>query len=188
MPTIRRALRADIDVLTQLIQESVRILQRDRYTQAQIELGLAHVYGVDTTLIDDGTYFLLEDGSLIVACGGWSKRATLHGGDHYTARDEKLLDPATDAAKIRAFFVRPGWERRGLGTRLLEHCESAAAAAGFRRVELSATLSGLAFYAASGYTELGATEVPLPQGEALAIVHMGRVLAARASQSSVLSD
>ncbi len=163
-------------VLSTLIDASVRELQRADYTQKQIDLALATVYGVDTTLIEDGTYFVIEDESGIVACGGWSKRKTLYGGDHWTAREDALLDPKTDAAKIRAFFVRPDAARRGLGTLLLKTCEDAATAAGFSSMRMAATLTGVPFYAHHGYTPQDQIDVPLPNNESLPVLHMKKSL------------
>jgi GNAT superfamily N-acetyltransferase len=134
------------------------------------------VYGVDTQLIADGTYFAVgsPDERQIMACGGWSKRKTLYGGDQYAAREDSLLDPERDAAKIRAFFVHPQWARRGLGTLILEACESAATAAGFKRLEMGATLSGVPFYRAKGYAEIENQLVPLANGETLPILRMSK--------------
>jgi GNAT superfamily N-acetyltransferase len=129
------------------------------------------VYGVDTQLIADGTYWVAEMGE-IVGCGGWSRRATLFGGDQYAGREDSLLDPTKDAAKIRAFFVHPDWARRGIGTTILDACEGAARAAGFRRFEMGATLTGVPFYEARGYTALETLTVPLPDGASMAIVRM----------------
>ena len=155
--TVRQALSADVGVLQSLIALSVRGLQAGDYTAEQRERALAVVFGVDTQLIADGTYLLAEvpgDGKpVIVGCGGWSKRRTLFGSDHYHGREDGLLDPAKDPAKIRAFFVHPDWARRGVGSRLLEVCEEAAAQAGFRSLEMGATLTGVPLYAARGYAE-----------------------------------
>ena len=136
----------------------MRELQRQDYTELQIEGALETIFGVDTTLIDDGTYLVVESDSEIVACGGWSKRRTLFGGDRWTRREDDLLDPAVDAAKIRAFFVHPAWARRGVGTLLLESCENAARAAGFRRFEMGATLTGVHLYQRRG--DLGPGKYP----------------------------
>ncbi len=174
--TIRRAVRADIDRLTALIEVSVRELQRAYYSPAQIELALGNVFGVDTVLIDDGTYFVIEEAGEIVAGGGWSKRATLCGSDHFTDRSDELLDPATGAAKIRAFFVRPSHARRGLASVLLERCEREAIEAGFRRAEMGATLSGVPFYATRGYAATGRADVALSTAESLPVVLMERSL------------
>ena len=123
---LRLAAIDDVPELTALIAASVRILQAPDYTESQREGALASVYGVDTQLIEDRTYFVAEVEGTIVACGGWSKRKTLFGADHCAGREDSLLDPSTDAAKIRAFFVHPNWSRRGIGTKVLEACESAA--------------------------------------------------------------
>jgi len=131
-----------VPVLSGLIERSVRGLQGSDYTQEQIDSALVHVYGIDTALLDDGTYFVIERAGEIVACGGWSKRETLYGGDRWSGRNDVFLDPAIDAARIRAFFVSPDAARRGYGTMLLDACERAAEAEGFRRFEMGATLTG----------------------------------------------
>jgi GNAT superfamily N-acetyltransferase len=185
---IRQAVPADIPVLRSLIDASVRGLQAQDYTSAQIESALATVYGVDTQLIADGTYFVAEAGesvgaavpavqestmeATIVGCGGWSKRKTLYGGDQWMGREAALLDPQRDAAKIRAFFVHPARARRGIGSMILEACEGAALAAGFRRFEMGATLTGVPLYQARGYVAQENLEVPLPDGQSLPIVRM----------------
>ncbi len=195
---IRHAVLADVPVLQRLIDASVRGLQTRDYTPAQIDCALATVYGVDTELIADGTYFVAEANagerntrdqgddvaealsavqpsaspSIIVGCGGWSKRKTLYGGDQWTAREAALLDPRHDAAKIRAFFIHPDWARRGLGSMILEACETAAVAAGFARCEMGATLTGVPFYRAHGYVASEELQVPLANGEVLPIVRM----------------
>ncbi len=177
---LRKATAADIPQIRELIDASVRGLQAQDYTPAQIEGALQSVYGVDSQLIADGTYFVAEiadsDRSRIVACGGWSKRKTLYGGDQYSGREDSLLDPAHDAAKIRAFFVHPEFARRGLGTLILEACENAAILAGFTRLEMGATLSGVPFYRARGYAEIENQEVPLGNGHTLAIVKMAKAI------------
>jgi GNAT superfamily N-acetyltransferase len=141
---IRKAVVADIPGLHALIDASVRGLMDETHTPAQIDGALGTVLGLDTQLVADGTYFAAESvdasgKSAIVACGGWSKCKTLFGSDHREGREDDLLDPVTDAAKIRAFFVHPNWIRLGIGTQILEACESAACAAGFTRFELGAT-------------------------------------------------
>ena len=193
---IRSAVSKDIPVLRVLIDASVRGLQSQEYTPSQIENALATVYGVDTQLIADGTYFVVETESsvdagvsptqlspapLIVGCGGWSKRKTLYGGDQWTGREAALLDPQNDAAKIRAFFVHPSWARRGIGTMILEACENAALAAGFTRFEMGATLTGVLLYQARGYVALENLEVLLAHGETLPIVRMEKRIAKPAS-------
>jgi GNAT superfamily N-acetyltransferase len=190
---IRQAVSADVPALRTLIDASVRGLQTQDYTPAQIEGALATVYGVDTQLIADGTYFIAEAEAiavasdspgqpasaalLIVGCGGWSKRKTLYGGDQWTGREAALLDPQHDAAKIRAFFIHPSWTRRGIGTMILEACEKAAAAGGFTRFEMGATLTGVLLYQARGYEAVENLEVPLAIGESLPIVRMEKRIA-----------
>jgi GNAT superfamily N-acetyltransferase len=174
---IRKAVTDDIPVLRELIELSVRGLQAQDYTPAQIEISLRTVYGVDSQLIADGTYFVVEADSpakMIAGCGGWSKRKTLYGGDVWTGRQDDLLDPARDAAKIRAFFVHPEWARRGIGSLILQACEEEAAAAGFTRLEMGATLTGVPFYAAKGYVEREHISVPMSDGESLPIVRMDK--------------
>jgi GNAT superfamily N-acetyltransferase len=177
---VRKAAAADVPRLREVIEASVRGLQAGDYSPAQIEGALQSVYGVDSQLIADGTYFAAETATSgatrpeIVACGGWSKRKTLYGGDQYAQREDSLLDPVRDAAKIRAFFVHPDWARRGIGTLILEACENAARGAGFTRLEMGATLSGVAFYRAQGYTALENLEVRLSNGEMLPIVRMAK--------------
>ena len=175
---LREAVAADIPRLREVIEASVRGLQAGDYSPAQIDGALRSVYGVDSQLIADGTYFAVEipegDGMRIVACGGWSKRKTLYGGDQYAGREDSLLDPARDAAKIRAFFVHPHFARQGIGGLILDACESAAIGAGFRRLEMGATLSGVAFYRAKGYVAIEDQYVPLGDGEALPIVRMAK--------------
>jgi GNAT superfamily N-acetyltransferase len=183
---IRQAVAADIPILRELIEASVRGLQAQDYTPTQLESALKTVYGVDSQLIADGTYFVAEAEvreaqlrtvkreGVIVGCGGWSKRKTLYGGDRWTGREDELLDPLRDAAKIRAFFIHPAWARRGIGSRILETCEAAARATGFTRFEMGATLTGVPMYRARGYVELEHLEVPLANGESLPIVRMAK--------------
>jgi GNAT superfamily N-acetyltransferase len=175
---LRKAVAADAPRLQDVIEASVRRLQAAHYSPAQIDGALTSVYGVDSQLIADGTYFVAEisepnTGQIqIVGCGGWSKRRTLYGGDQYPGREDSLLDPTRDAAKIRAFFVHPDWARQGIGTMILEACENAATEAGFTRFDLGATLSGVPFYRARGYTEVENQAAPLSNGEELSIVRM----------------
>ncbi len=171
---IRKARPEDIAALEWLIPLSVRSLQSRDYTPEQIEGALGTVFGVDQQLIRDGTYFVVEAAGAIVACGGWSGRKTLFGSDHIAGKDDVALDPAVDAARIRAFFVHPAWARRGIGSRIMEACEAEARAAGFRRLELVATLTGEPLYRAHGFEALEYLEVPLSNGARLAVVRMGR--------------
>lgn len=178
---LRKAVAADIPRMRELIEASVRALQADFYTPRQIEGALKSVYGVDSQLVADGTYFAAEDTSsgspMIVACGGWSQRKTLYGGDQFSGREDALLDPLNDAAKIRAFFVHPDWARRGIGGMILSACEEAARAAGFTRIEMGATLSGVAFYRAKGYADAEEQQVPLDDGVTLPILRMTKQFA-----------
>src|SRR5688572_23110975 len=175
--TIRPATMADIPALKELIQASVRGLSQTHYTPDQIEAALSEVFGVDTQLIADGTYFLAEASGEVIGCGGWSKRQTLFGSDvHKAGVADALLDPAKDAARIRAFYVHPDWTRRGVGKRLLRFCEDAAIAAGFTRVELVATRPGQPLYAAMGYDEIEATVLPMSNGKSLPACRMGKLL------------
>ena len=150
--TIRHATLDDKAELMSLIARSARELSAGDYTPEQVEGALRGAFGVDTQLILDRTYFVAEADGKLVACGGWSKRRTLFGGDARSGRDAADLDPATDAAKIRAFFVDPAYARRGLGSAILERCESAARACGFRRFEMMATLPGAKLYTRYGYS------------------------------------
>jgi GNAT superfamily N-acetyltransferase len=172
----RLAVAADIPALKQLIELSVRGLQVQDYSAAQIEGALGTLLGVDSQLIRDQTYFVVEarqaEGTTLIGCGGWSKRKTLFGSDHRTGREDNLLDPMLDAAKIRAFFVHPEYARKGIGSWILERCEKAAAEAGFRRFEMGATLTGVPLYRARGYVAIETIEVPMANGETLPIVKM----------------
>jgi N-acetylglutamate synthase-like GNAT family acetyltransferase len=174
--SLRLATTADIPALHQLIETSVRTLQRNDYRPEQIEGALGTVLGLDTQLVADGTYFIAEARAAcarqLAGCGGWSKRKTLFGSDHAQVREPELLDPKTDAAKIRAFFIHPDFARRGIGTRILEACESAARSAGFSRFEMGATLTGVPLYLARGYQILDRIEVPLRNGHTLPVVRM----------------
>jgi GNAT superfamily N-acetyltransferase len=173
---IRQATVDDVPALSALIAASVRELQAAEYTPEQREAALRSVYGVDTQLIADGTYFAVESGAELVGCGGWSRRKTLYGGDQFAAREDSLLEPARDAGRIRAFFVHPKWARQGIGAMILEQCERAAAAEGFTRLEMGATLTGVPFYRAKGYEALEELAVAMPGGQSLPIVRMGKSL------------
>jgi GNAT superfamily N-acetyltransferase len=152
---IRKATLEDRAKIQQLIADSARGLSREHYDDAQIEAAIATVFGVDTDLIDDGTYFLAEIEGELAGCGGWSRRRTLFGGDQFTTRDRSYIDPATDPARIRAFFVHPDHARKGVAQAILARCEREAAAHGFRAMELLSTLPGIKFYKSCGYTEQG---------------------------------
>lgn len=172
MLSIRPATAADIPILASLIERSVRTLQAGDYSPEQIEGALGSVFGVDRQLIADGAYLVAEADGVIVGCGGWSRRRTLFGAHAFVARDDSELDPATEPARIRAFFVEPAWARQGVGGAILAACEAAARAWGFTRLELAATLTGEPLYARYGYVAVERTETPLPNGASLPIVRM----------------
>ncbi len=179
---IRLATKADIPALRELIDRSVRVLQREDYSAEQLDAALGTAYGVDTQLIADETYYVVAaigaaGEEVLAACGGWSMRKTLYGSDHGPYRDNATLDPARDAAKIRAFFVHPEWTRRGIASLILKTCEDAAYARGFRRFEMGATLTGVPMYAARGYSKGEQIEVPLPNGMSLTVVRMWKTVA-----------
>ncbi|OLB27715.1 MAG: GNAT family N-acetyltransferase [Acidobacteria bacterium] len=184
---LRLAMPEDVPVLRELIEASARGLQTEDYTPAQIEGALKTVFGVDSQLIADGTYIVAEapldqKGSgrrtdaqaewMVVGCGGWSKRKTLYGSDRWTGREDVLLDPRRDAAKIRAFFIHPAWARQGVGSMILKACEEAARAAGFSRYEMGATLTGAKLFGARGYMAVEPISIPLINGETLPVIHM----------------
>jgi GNAT superfamily N-acetyltransferase len=165
---------SDTQRLQALIEQSARTLSVGHYTPAQIDAAVRFVFGIDSTLIDDGTYFVVRDGDEIVACGGWSRRRTLYGGDQRPVGEPDLLDPASEPAKIRAFFVAPSHARRGIGRMLVGACVVAAETAGFRRLELMATLPGVPLYRACGFRETGHVTDILPDGTSIEFVRMER--------------
>ena len=164
---LRKATLSDRAAITQLIIESARSLSRDDYSDQQIEGAIATVFGVDTNLIIDGTYFVADSNGELIGCGGWSKRKTLFGGDQYTTRDASQLDPQTEPAKIRAFFIHPKHARKGIARAILAACENEAKACGFQALELMSTLPGIKLYRACGYE--GEDRVELDVGEGLTI-------------------
>ena len=186
---IRLATIADVPCLQALIRDSVSTLSAEYYSPTQIASSLSQIFGVDTQLILDGTYFIAEVEDQIAGSGGWSKRKTLFGGDqakagggeplinssHHPMADA-LLDPATDAARIRAFYVHPKWSRKGIASRMLKSCEDAARAEGFRNVELAATLPGLPFYLAHGYQQGEEILIQMKDGESLSTFRMTKSL------------
>ena len=173
---LRLARDADIPALHALIEASVRGLQAGDYTSAQIEGALGTVLGLDTQLIADQTYFvataLVQNREKMAGCGGWSKRKTLFGAERGPGRAPDLLDPASDAAKVRAIFVHPAFARRGLGSLILSTVEDAARSAGFRCFEMGSTLTGVPLYRLRGYVEVERIAVPLGNGETLPVVKM----------------
>jgi len=174
---LRLACPDDIPQLETLIEWSVRELQAPYYSTAQMDGALGSVFGVDRQLISDQTYFVIEESQAIIACGGWSKRESLFGASAARSREDALLDPARDPARVRAFFVHPEHARRGLGRAILLACERAIRAAGFRSIELVATLPGVPFYNAFGYHTGRGYEVPLVNGLSLPVVPMTKTLA-----------
>ena len=152
----------------------MRVLQAGDYSPEQIEGALGTVFGVDTRLIEDATYFVAEAGAMLAGCGGWSKRKTLFGSNNSPVREDSLLDPAVDAARIRAFFVHPDWARRGIGSLILDACEQDAVRNGFRRFELGATDAGERLYRVRGYVEFERIETPLSNGAIMPVVRMSK--------------
>ncbi len=167
---------ADVPALRTLIAESVRGLSVGYYSAAQAESALVHVFGPDTQLIADRTYYVVESGATLVAAGGWSRRLTHYGGDQMKSGDDPVLDPATEPARIRAFFVHPAWARRGLGRLLFETCRDAARDAGFRELTLVATLPGVPLYEALGFVAGERFAVPMADGVELPVVRMARAV------------
>jgi len=174
--TLRLAREEDIPALEELIPLSVRSLHAPYYSPAQMEAALGPVFGVDRQLIRDGTYFVAEHDGQVVGCGGWSRRKSLFGGDHGRDEEDAVLEPDREPARIRAFFVHPAWTRRGIGRSLLAACEEAIVAAGFRTVDLVATLAGEPLYAAFGYSVVERYEVAIAGGLGLPVVRMTRRL------------
>jgi GNAT superfamily N-acetyltransferase len=170
--SFRKATPADVSGIQILIAASAWGLSGGDYSDAQIEAALQSAWGVDTQLIRDGTYWVAECGELLVACGGWSWRRTLFGSDAHAGRDADTLDPTREAARIRAFFVHPGWTRRGLGKELLLHCERDARGHGFQSLELVATLPGERLYRVCGFVSQGAREFELPGNQTITFVPM----------------
>jgi GNAT superfamily N-acetyltransferase len=186
--TIRTAVEEDVPQLQVLIDASVRALQTEDYSASQIDHALQTVFGVDSQLIADKTYFVVEaqnsaetaskssvessSGLVIAGCGGWSRRKKLYGGDAWTEQRAEFLDPLLDAAKIRAFFIAPEFARRGVGTKILQACEDAAFAEGFRRFEMGATLTGVKLFAARGYVEQERVLLDVGGDESIQVVRM----------------
>jgi len=174
--SLRLATLDDVPALEVLIPLSVRKLQAATYRTSQIEAALGTVLGVDSQLIRDGTYYVAQVDGIIAGCGGWSRRKTLFGSHHSPVKDDSFLDPATEPARIRAFFVHPDWARQGIGRAILAACEGAAAGVGFRTLELASTLAGIPLYTACGYKSLETIQVPLRDGQTLPVVRMRKDL------------
>jgi GNAT superfamily N-acetyltransferase len=171
---VRVAREEDLPAIRALIPDSVRGLGPGYYTPRQIESSIRYVFGPDTQLIADGTYFVAVAGDANVGCGGWSARRTLYGGDQAKDADDPRLDPATEAARIRAFFVHPDHARRGIASAIYRACVDAAAAAGFRSLELMATLPGEPLYRTFGFVPVERVESTLPDGVVIGFVRMSR--------------
>ena len=175
-PKLRLARLDEADAIDALMKASTAGLFPGYYNAAQTAASIRYIASVDRTLIEDGTYFVLEVHGELVACGGWSRRDKLYTGSGDARGDARLLDPATEPARVRAMFVRPDWTRRGLGTRILAACEAAARAEGFRMLALGATLPGVPLYERFGFHETGALEVTMPDGTSVTAVSMEMAL------------
>lgn len=173
---IRKATVSDIPQIEALIARSARGLSVEDYRPSQVEGALRGAFGVDTQLLADQTFFVVEEDGRLIGCGGWSFRSTLFGSDARAGRDSSMLDPRTHAAKIRAFFVDPLHARRGIGTLLLERCEKEARDRGFSQVELMATLPGVKLYAARGFVGAAMVHFDMGQGETIEFIPMRKVL------------
>ena len=180
---IRKATLCDCDSLTMLIARSVRQLGATDYSVEQIEAALRNAFGLDTQLILDQTYFVVESEGQIVGCGGWSYRSTLFGSDNRVARDAAELNPRVDAAKIRAFFVAPAYARQGIGSMILKRCEQEAQAFGFTHLELLASLPGVRLYTKHGYLPSPAVQYELAPGLNIEFVPMTKVLSKSSEQN-----
>lgn len=173
---VRRARHDDVPVIERLIARSVRALSVGYYEPGQVESALTYMFGVDSQLIDDGTYHVVDADSAIAAVGGWSRRRTLFGGDQWKHGADEPLDPTREPARIRAFFVDPAWSRRGLGRALFEVCLDEARVAGFQRLELMATLPGEPLYRALDFSADERVELALPDGVRVPLVRMSRAI------------
>jgi len=177
--THRTATEADKPAIAALMQASIERNMREFLSPEEIEAAKASM-GVDQTLIDDGTYFAIETlvrgNAILVGCGGWGKRRTLYGGNHTLGRDDRLSDPTTEPARIRAMYTHPDWIRRGIGTLLLELGEAAARAAGFHTIELGSTIPGEPLYRARGYGEVERIEHLGANGERSTVIRMSKSL------------
>ncbi len=172
--THRIAVEDDIPSLSLVMDAAIAELQRAFLDPAQIASSRM-IMGLDRQLVADRTYFVIQEGGAVAGCGGWSRRATLYGGDHTPGRDAAVLNPATEAARVRAMYTHPAFARRGVGRLILRLCEDAARAEGFTRLELMATLSGRALYSQCGYTDIEAIE-DSRGGAAVPLVRMGKTI------------
>lgn len=174
---IRLARSEDADDIDALMKASISDIFPRFYDEAQTRASVKYIGSVDRTLIDDGTYFVADAGGELVACGGWSRRDKMYTGSGEAATDARLLDPITEPARVRAMFVRADWTRRGLGTRILEACESAARAEGFTTLALVATLPGVPLYERYGFVPREKETVTMPDGTTVAAVAMDKSVA-----------
>lgn len=165
--TWRQATEADADRLSAVMNAAIGELQNDVLSADQVESSRA-IMGIDTQLIADGTYFVVEHDGQVAGCGGWSRRATLYGNDSTPGRDARLLEPTREAARVRAMYTNPAFARQGVGRLILTLCEQAAAAEGFTQLELMGTMSGQKLYEACGFRDVekiedsrGGAAVPL---------------------------
>jgi GNAT superfamily N-acetyltransferase len=177
MPRLRLAAPADAAGIDELMQASTRDIFPSFYDRRQTEASIEYIASVDKGLIEDGTYFVVEVDGELVACGGWSRRDKLYTGSGAAAGDARLLDPATEPARVRAMFTRSDWTRRGLGRRILEACEAAAKSEGFRTLALMATMPGLPLYTSYGFELLERTDVTMPDGTRIACASMQKPIA-----------
>jgi GNAT superfamily N-acetyltransferase len=173
-PVLRQAVRADVPSLAALMRQSVLDVFPHFHDERETQAAARYLTEPDVALIDDGTYFVHEVGGELVACGGWSKRAKLYTGSGAAPTDDRLLDPATEPARVRAMFVRSDWTRRGLGRAILARSVAAARDAGFTTLELMATMPGVPLYRSFGFREVRRVGVPLPNGVVLAGMAMDR--------------
>lgn len=175
--THRLATPADLPVLRQLMNAAIRKFIGDKLDADRLEASF-EIMGLDTQLIDDGTYFAVECEGRIVGCGGWSRRATMFGGDHSAGRDARPLDPATEPARVRAMYTHPDFARRGIGRLVLELCEAAARREGFRTLELVATVAGEPLYASCGFTVFERIDIPTSRGVTVPGARMRKAVSA----------
>ena len=175
-PILRLARLDEADALDALMKASTRELFPNFYNERQTARSILYVAAVDRMLIEDGTYFVADADGELVACGGWSRRDKLYSGSGDSEADVTLLDPATQPARVRAMFVRSDWTRRGLGTRILEACEAAAKAEGFRHLALMATLPGRPLYERYGFRVTDSSGIPLADGDSIPGVAMEKAI------------
>jgi GNAT superfamily N-acetyltransferase len=179
--TLRLAVPEDLQALRALMNAAIGELLNPFLSPEEVAASF-EIMGLDSQLVADGTYFVVEEDGALAGCGGWSRRATLFGGDHSAGRDAALLDPARDAARVRAMYTHPDHVRKGVGRLILDACESAAAGEGFARCEMAATMAGEPLYRACGYTEIERFSASTSQGIEVPLVRMGKALPGRAPQ------